>query len=277
MRRSPARGRDLRRARPRRSRRRRRAATATAAGPRSAARAARLPRHARGAPAQLRSQPTRRSPRRPAGSPGPRAEATRVRPARAVGRRGRRGRARLGSAPASSSVRAPSLASRAGSRAAGVDAAGARQAVLGLKPHHGGAGARAEAAVDRAGPVAAAQQSPLHLAHATRAVRAGVAGAAGRRCPPTSRAETARRASLTRRRQRIADLAPVPSRRRGRVLPAANAAGAVIRASAATSAARGHLQSISSPDQSSVDRPARTPAEGRGTATRFSPGARAGR
>ena len=175
--------------------------------------------------------------------------------------------------------RAPSLRGLAQGRdAAGVDAARARQAVLGLKPDHGGAGARAEAPVDRTGPVAAAQQPSLHLAHAPRAVRAGVAAPrtdAARR--PAAR-EPPRRRSPTRRGNGSRISRPCQPAAAGGSPLAPNAAGAVIRVSAAASAARGHLRYIrSSPKQSSVYRPAQTPAEGPGTATRFSPGARAGR
>ena len=164
-----------------------------------------------------------------------------------------------------------------GRDAAGVDAARARQAVFGLKPDHRGAGARAEAAVDRAGPVAAAQQPPLHLAHATRAVRAGVAAAA---------ADAARRPAAREPRdgvadalrQRVADLASVPSRRRRRVT-----AGAERGRRRHQGERRGERCQGPSPIHPSSPRiracadRRRRRSRGRGTATRFSPGARAGR
>ena len=69
----------------------------------------------------------------------------------------------------------------------------ARQTVLGLKPDHGGAGARTEAAVHRARPVAAAQQT----AAAPRARGASRSDwrsrCRARRCRPTTRAGIARR------------------------------------------------------------------------------------
>ena len=118
------------------------------------------------------------------------------------------------------------------------------QAVLGLKPEHGGARARAEAAVDRTGPIAAAHQPPLHLAHAARAVRAGVAAAAADAARRPAARELSRRrrgrAAATGRGSRVR-ASPPP--RAGHCL-APNAAGAVIRASAAASAARGHLRYI---------------------------------
>ena len=59
----------------------------------------------------------------------------------------------------------------------GVDTARAREAVLDLKPRHGGLGAGAEAAVGWARPVAATEEAPLDLAHAARAAGTACSGA----------------------------------------------------------------------------------------------------
>ena len=160
----------------------------------------------------------------------------------------------LGAAPVPSARMRPALGRwRRVAMLRGVDAARARQAVLGLKPHHRGAGARAEPAVDRTGPVAAAHQAPLDLAHAARAVPGWRSRCRGRRRPPTTRAGTARRHRRVRSpaTDRGSRARASPPTRAGHCRPRTRP----VRSSglsAAASAARGHLQSISSPDQSSV-------------------------
>ena len=158
--------------------------------------------------------------------------------------------------------------------AARVDTAAAREAVLGLEPHHRGASAWAEAAIDLTRPVPTPRQPSLHFAHPSRAVRRD--SRSRRRCGPhATGAQTGpqhcRRAVPTDRgsRARAATAA-------GGSLLAPNAVGAVMRVSAAASAARGHLQSTSSPsNRACTDRrdAGRRAKPRRG----FSPGARAGR
>ena len=158
-----------------------------------------------------------------------------------------------------------------------VDPAGAGEAVLGLKPHHRGARAGAEATIDRSGPVATAYQAPLHLSHPSGTVRARIASAApdaaGR--PP---ARESRRGVDGARRQRIADLASVPPGRHRRVIGDRDRRLGHRQGQRYRERRQGpsplHLIS----DQSSVYRPAET--AGRGAENReavVSPGARAGR
>ena len=168
------------------------------------------------------------------------------------------------------SVRARSRRLAQDRDARGIDPTRARPAVLGLKPDHA---ARVRApkrrrpgrAGSRGAPSAAAPRAPAASRRARRS------RCRGRRRPPTTRAGTApriaRRAAATDRGSRVRAIPPTPAGHRRR-----DAAGAIVRASAAASAARGHFRCISSPEQSSVYRPTQTPAEGLKTAARFQPG-----